>query len=112
MPISSSHHDLFHQSNAADKISLFQSLLESQDLSADEATALVKSIHTELEQPEGHDRSVYESYVHMMEDLNHNMSEVHQQVVASWQQPRHMTASLESDTEFIEEEINEKAEIK
>src|SRR6185436_13433723 len=98
-----SHHDLFHQSNAADKISLLQSLLQSQDLNADEATALVKSIHTELEQPQGHDRSVYESYAHMMEALHHNMPEVHQQVVANWQPPRHITEAIESADELVEE---------
>src|SRR5262245_48975280 len=90
MPLSASHHDLFHQSNAADKIALFQDLVQSQDLNADEALALMKSIHTELEQPQGHDRSVYASYAHMMESLHHEMPDVHQHVVENWGHP-HLT---------------------
>src|SRR6185436_6206302 len=112
MPISSSHHELFHQSNTADKISLFQSLLQSKDLNADEALALLKSIHTELEQPQGHAPSVYEDYAHMMESLHHAMPEVHQHVVANWQSPQQATLPDEVSDEIIDEAQNKEAEIK
>src|SRR5258706_10994476 len=104
MPLSSSHHDLFHQSNAADKISLVQSLLQANDLNADEALALVKSIHEELAQPEGHDGSVYASYAHMMEALRHVLPETHQQMMATLQAPDKADAKDESADEPAEEE--------
>src|ERR1051325_8825669 len=103
MPLSDNHHDLFHQSSAADKISMFESLLGSHDLNQDEALALLKSIHAELEQPEGHDRSVYEDYAQMMEELHHEMPDVHQYVVTNWKSPRH----VEAEEEFVEEDADE-----
>ena len=106
MLLSSNHHDLFHQSDTADKISLFQNLLQSHDLSADEALALLRSIHTELEQPQGHDRSIYENYARMMESLRHEMPEVHQYVVENWRSPR-QAASIQ---EFVEDEVGDEHE--
>ncbi|MFT3890004.1 MAG: hypothetical protein QM730_00080 [Anaerolineales bacterium] len=103
MPLSSSHHDLFQQSGTADKISLFQNLLHSHDLNADEALALLRSIHADLEQPQGHERSVYESYAHMMESLRHEMPDVHQHVVENWKHPRQAN-STEKAEEFVEDE--------
>ncbi len=41
MPISKDHHDLFHGSSTLDKINLFQTLLDSKDLTSMEALALL-----------------------------------------------------------------------
>src|SRR5215510_364475 len=103
MPISYNHDDLFRQSDTAGKIALFQSLLEARDLHADEALALLKSIHADLEQPQGHDHTVYASYARMMEALHHDMPEVHQHVVENW----HTSHSADTQREAAEEEAVE-----
>ena len=89
MSISSSHQDLFHQPSAAEKISFVRSLMDSHELNADVALALLKSIHTELAQPQPHgqNRSLYASYARMMTSLQHEMPDVHQHVVENWQAP-------------------------
>ena len=86
MPISEERHNLFHSSGIADKLSLFQSLLDSKDLDADEALALLNNIHAELEQPRGQSSSVYVRYAEVMESLQRQMPEVHQEVAARWQE--------------------------
>src|SRR5215216_4071044 len=88
MTISASHQDLFHQPSAAEKISLVRSLMDTGDLNADVATALLKSIHSELAQPQSQNHSLYASYARLMQSLQHELPEVHQQVVATWQAER------------------------
>jgi hypothetical protein len=88
MSISSNHQNLFHQSSAAEKISLVRSLMDTGDLNADIAMALLKSIHSELAQPQGEDHSLYASYAHVMASLQHQMPDVHQHVVTNWQAVR------------------------
>ena len=88
MSISSSHHDLFHQPSPAEKISFVRSLIETGDLNADVAMALLKSIHSELAQPQGQDHSLYASYARLMASLQHDMPDVHQHVVTNWQAPQ------------------------
>jgi hypothetical protein len=95
MSISSSHQDLFRQPSAAEKISLVRSLMDTGDLNADVATALLKSIHSELAQPQSQNHSLYASYARLMQSLQHEMPEVHQQVVATWQ------AARQAETEDI-----------
>ena len=107
MSISSSHQDLFHQPSAAEKISFVRSLMETGDLNAEVAVALVKSIHTELAQPQGQDHSSYASYARMMASLQHHMPEIHEQVVANWQAPRRLRAESEEvsgEDDFVETE--------
>jgi len=89
MSISSSHQDLFHQPSATEKISFVRSLMDSHELNADVALALLKSIHAELAQPQpqGQNRSLYASYARMMTSLQHEMPDVHQHVVENWQVP-------------------------
>src|SRR5215213_6500769 len=89
MSISSSHQDLFHQPSAVEKISFVRSLMDSHELNADVALALLKSIHAELAQPQpqGQNRSLYASYARMMTSLQHEMTDVHQHVVENWQVP-------------------------
>jgi len=110
MPISSDHHNLFHQSGTADKISQFESLLQAHDLNGDEALALLKSIHTDLEQPQGHDHTVYASYAHMLEALHHEMPNVHQHVLANWQTPKHADTEEESVDDEVEEAESDEGE--
>jgi hypothetical protein len=85
MPLSQNQHDLFHQSNTADKMSLFESLLDLHELTSDEALALLGSIHADLRQLRGQDGAIYAYYARMIGLLNHEMPAIHQHVVANWQ---------------------------
>lgn len=110
MSISSSHQDLFHQPNAAEKISFVRSLMDSHELNADVALALLKSIHTELAQPQAEKRSLYASYARMMTSLQHEMPDVHQHVVDNWQAPGRVEPEEASpDQGLIETEAEEEA---
>jgi len=90
MPISQDHRDLFHSSAALDKIKLFQSLLESQDLTSMEALALLNSIHAELESPHGHDPAIFRQYAEAMEALRLKMPDVHKEVAEKWSDLQYM----------------------
>ncbi len=112
MSIYSSHHDLFHQPSTAEKISFVRSLLETGDLNADVAMALLKSIHSELAQPRGKNHSLYASYARMMASLQHEMPDVHQHVVTNWQAPRGADVPAEdksAEEKFIKTETGEEA---
>ena len=105
MSISSSHQDLFHQPSAAEKISFVRSLMETGQLNADVALALLKSIHTELAQPQEKNHSLYASYARVMASLQHKMPDVHQHVVANWQATQRVEPEEASAEEgFIETE--------
>ena len=113
MSISSSHQDLFRQPSAAEKISLVRSLMDTGDLNADVATALLKSIHSELAQPQSQNHSLYASYARLMQSLQHEMPDVHQQVVATWQAARQAaTEDISWAEEPAEMEIGGKVEPK
>jgi len=105
MPLFSSHHDLFHQPSPAEKISFVRSLMETGALNADAALALLKSIHTELAQPQGNNHSLYASYARLMASLRHEMPEVYQHVVANWQAPQ--PARVEPEETSAEEGLLE-----
>jgi hypothetical protein len=84
MPISSSHRDLFRAPTTKDKLTLFQSLLDTKALTLDLTLALLKIIHRELSTHQNRDRSVYKRYAEGIESLRYHMSEVLQQVVNAW----------------------------
>ena len=107
MSMSSTHQDLFHQPSAAEKISFVRSLMETGDLHADVAVALLKSIHTELADPQGQDHSSYASYARMIASLQHKMPDVHQHVLANWQASR--PVQLQPKEGFIETETGGEA---
>src|ERR1044071_4899209 len=107
MSISSSHQELFRQPSAAEKISFVRSLMETGDLHADVAMALLKSIHTELTDPQGQDHSSYASYARMMASLQHKMPDVHQHVVENWQASRR--EQVQPEEGFFETEADGEA---
>lgn len=107
MPMSSTHQDLFHQPNAAEKISFVRSLMEAGDLHADVAMALLKSIHTELANPQAQDHSSYANYARMMASLQHTMPDVHQHVVANWRASRR--EQVQPQEGFFETEADKEA---
>src|ERR1051325_366668 len=113
MPLSQDHHDLFHQPTVSDHLNLFQSLLDTKDLTSEKALALHNIIRTELERPQ-QNRSVYRRYSQVMESLHREMPEVYEQVVNGWQEKRQVitstpraveaerTPAAESEAEFEE----------
>ena len=83
MPISKDHHELFHNSSTLDKINLFQTLLDSKDLTSMEALALLNTVHMELEKPQ-HAPAVYTQYAEMMEALRRKMPDLYEEVYRKW----------------------------
>lgn len=78
--------DLFRQATTSEKLALFQSLLESQDMQPGEALAVLGAIHAELRRPLADQRgSMYARYAQLMQSLLHRMPNIHQHVVANWQ---------------------------
>ncbi|MCE9644627.1 MAG: hypothetical protein K8S20_01410 [Chloroflexi bacterium] len=101
MPISARHTDLFHNSDTSDKILLFQQLLESQDLTAMEALALLNTIHQELQQSEGHQPEVYVRYARMMELFRKRMPELQEEVTRKWSELQFILKARESKGEIL-----------
>jgi len=111
MPLSKNHHVLFQQSNVTDRMSLFQSLLDSHELTQDEALALLGAIHADLRQSQGQDGTIYARYARVMESLHSEMPDVHQYVVANWQMP-HTEADPLDDSSNTEPNIKQSQETK
>ena len=105
MPISKNHHDLFHSSSTLDKINLFQSLLDSQDITSMEALALLNTIHMELGQPQEHAPEVYERYAQMMEALRRKNPNVHEEVLRKWSDLQSILKARESKKENFPEDL-------
>ncbi len=86
MDTSQSRRALFHGSDtASDKLDLFQSLLDSKDLTSDQALALLNIIRPELEKPQRQGRSIYRQYARVMGSLHEQMPEVYEKVLSLWQ---------------------------
>lgn len=80
--------DLFRQATTSEKLALFQSLLESQDIQPGEALAVLGAIHAELRRPPaGVGGFAYARYAQLMQSLLHQRPNVHQHVVAAWRRP-------------------------
>jgi hypothetical protein len=104
MPISSSHHDLFHNSNILDKINLFQMLLETQGLTSMEALALLNTIHMELAQSQDHSPANYTQYAQMMEEFKQRMPALQEEVTRKWSELQFILKSRQSTSaELINE---------
>ncbi len=86
MPTSSrSYKKLFRAPTTEDKLSLFQSLLDTrEDMTVDLALALLKIIHQELSSDQGRDHSVYKQYAKGIESLRFRIPGALQQVVSAW----------------------------
>jgi len=84
MSITSKHKDLFRTPTTDDKLSLFELLLNANELSFSLTLALMKIIHRELRNNENDDRSVYKRYAELIEALRYHMLDTLQLVVATW----------------------------
>src|ERR1051325_10518132 len=96
MAIFQNRHDLFRRSGTSDKLTLFQSLLDSKELTSDQALALLTAIRNELEQPQQRSSSHYRQYAKAIESLHRSMPDVYEQVVDAWQQKRQPPAPPQS----------------
>src|SRR5260221_12053617 len=61
--------------------------LSMQDLTADEAAAMLAPIHADLEQPQGHERADYEQYAQLGQCFRQQLPDVCGGGVANWQGP-------------------------
>ena len=88
MSTSGTYRDLFVHATTPGKLDLFQSLLDTKDLTFDEALALLSAVHVELEKPKAHPSSIYMRYAESMEAFHQQLPEVHDQVVHTWRAKR------------------------
>jgi X-linked retinitis pigmentosa GTPase regulator len=100
MPDSRNHH-LFRKPSAAEKLDLFQSLLDSKDLTFDQALALLRTIRADLENPKANRSSVYVRYGQLMESLHKQLPEVYEQVANAWRTKRGLLHSEPGTTETV-----------
>jgi hypothetical protein len=82
--ITSKHKDLFRTSTTEDKLTLFQLLMDANELTVTLSLALLKIIHGELKSNQHSDRSVYKQYAEAIESLRYHMLDTLQLVVATW----------------------------
>lgn len=85
MSIKSPHKDLFRTPTTDDKLTLFQLLLDANELTVSLTLALLKIIHRELKNNRNDDRSVYKRYARAIEALRYHMLDTLQLVVAAWE---------------------------
>ncbi|MBE0671773.1 MAG: hypothetical protein IH588_14385 [Anaerolineales bacterium] len=84
MPTLLNYKDLFREATLEDKLSFFQTLLNGkEDLTADLALALLKSVHKELSSTH-HNYLAYKRYAGVIESLRYEMSDLLLQVVDAW----------------------------
>lgn len=90
MSISSSYKDLFRNATTQDKLNLFQFLLDTkEELTADLALALLKTIHKELSVTHStRDRSGYKRYAEAVELLRFHMSDTFKKVMSTSRAPQ------------------------
>ncbi len=89
--------DLFRDSDPQGILELLFSKLEANDLSMDEALAMLSAVHNELGQRAVSDSKVYQSYAGFMKLLQHEKPDVYDYVVSSWNQRIKTNSSEEND---------------
>ena len=82
--ITSNHKDLFRTSTTKDKLTLFQLLLDANELTVNLTLSLLKIIHRELKNNQNRNRSLFKRYAEAIEYLRYHNSEMLQLVVAAW----------------------------
>jgi len=82
--ITSKHKDLFRPPTTEDKLTLFQLLMDANELTVTLSLALLKIIHGELKSNQNPDRSLYKQYAKAIESLRYRMLDTLQLVVATW----------------------------
>ncbi|MBI4761782.1 MAG: hypothetical protein ACOYYF_07980 [Chloroflexota bacterium] len=109
MPKPESFRELIHPAAVSDMLALFQSLLESREISPPEALALAGAIHAGLRKPHRLNGAAYAQYARAMALLEHHLPDVYRHIVANWRPPtirpsaskRTYTDSLFDDTAVV-----------
>jgi len=99
--ITSKHKDLFRPPTTEDKLTLFQLLMDANELTVTLSLALLKIIHGELKSSQNPDRSLYKQYAKAIESLRYRMLDTLQLVVATWK--NHQSKSATPPDWFPEE---------
>jgi len=85
MPIiTSNHKDLFRTSTTEDKLTLFQLLLDANELTVNLSLSLLKIIHRELKNNQNRNHSLFKRYAEAIESLRYHMLDTLQLVVIAW----------------------------
>ncbi len=85
MPISSDYQNLFRTATTAEKLALFETLMErGEELTADLALALLKSIHQELISNQNINYLTYKHYAGIIAVMRHQQSDMLAKVVDAW----------------------------
>jgi len=85
MPIiTSNHQDLFRTPTTEDKLNLFQSLLDANQLNVNLSLSLLKITHGEVTTNQRRDHSLFRRYAEAIESLRYHNSDTLQLVVAAW----------------------------
>ncbi len=83
MTILSRYKDLFRAASIAEKLSLFQQLLEGSELYVDLALALLKAIHKQLSVT-ARDHLEYKRYAETIELLRYYRADMLKEVIDAW----------------------------
>jgi len=84
MSISSNRKELFRSSTIEDKFILFQLLLDTKDLTAGMALALLKVIHDEVSNQQQTNGFFPKRYALLFASLRYHVPEIFQQVTENW----------------------------
>ena len=89
--------DLFRDSSPQGTLELLFSKIEENDLSPDEALAMLSAVHNELGQEAAADTNVYQLYASFMKLLQHEKPDIYNHVVSSWNQRIKAESSKKED---------------
>jgi len=84
MTISSKYKELFRAASIAEKLALFERLLEGSELYVDLALALLKAIHKQLSLDKTRDRLDYKRYAETIALLRYHRADMLQEVINAW----------------------------
>lgn len=74
---------LFREPSPADKLKLFQTLFDSNEINPDLALALLKIVHSELSSEEG-DGPSYRQYAQIIEAVRYHKMDMLRHIVETW----------------------------
>ncbi len=84
MTISSNYRELFRAASIAEKLALFQRMLEASELYVDLALALLKAIHKQLSFEKSSDHIDYKRYAETIELLRYHRADMLKEVITAW----------------------------
>ena len=104
-------HNLFKNSGVTDKINDFKSLLDSGDLTSEEALARLASIHTDLMTPQPAELHLYQRYAQLLENLRTELPQVHQAVLTILEGPKDQVGKeIDSGSDEMEPKVESESQ--